>query len=584
MKNYIKILLCLLTILLFSCDNNEVVIAETTTETEFISEEIIVYGHTVPQFSHDGGIYTDSLTISFLIPDDIKGCTIRYTTNGDEPTMKSDIYDSPIEILMKKEAVVFRAACFDNDGNILGNIITNTYIKADPDRFTTDIICITADKNDLYGSKGIINNSTMSGSDWERPAHIEYYEVDGNNIINTDAGLRIFGGSSRILEQKSFRIIARKSNYFDNIKYEGKGSFRYKLFENRDVDKFDKFILRNGGNDSLQSTAADSLYMTLLRDSVANLFISKVSDNVDYQDSKFVTVYLNGEYYGILDMKEYIDDKYVENLYGYEKDKIVIIKSELDTSRSCSYHSNGGQCRFCDVWFYYDVEEDNEADVNELIDMCQTAINADESNYEEVYNNITGNYIDINNFIEYTAINLFICNTDWPHNNIRIWRYDGGKFHFAARDMDFAFGRYENLVLPEIYTMADTNTFMRMLGNYIMGEYSFDINSGLYPDSLYLQGLLDFLLRNDDFKLQFYDYCVYLASDECIEILNEIILKQAESIDTEIDYHIKKWSSSINGRYDKDNWKTQILAMSEWANQRSNYFLSYLDNIMQYYN
>lgn len=577
-----KLLLLLLCVVIFtSCDKEETIIEPETTVTELIT----VYSHIAPAFSHDGGIYLTAITVSLELTGTISGCDIKYTLNGNEPNAQSDSYSSPLELLTNSDSVVVRAACFDEAGTILGTIITNTYIKADADRFTTDIICITSDSKNLYGSKGIITNPTMSGKDWERPAHIEYFDTDSNTLIKTDAGLRIFGGSSRVLEQKSFRIIARKSDYFDadEIKYSGTGSFRYQLFASRTIDKFDKLVLRNGGNDSMQAVAADPLYMNLLRDSVSNIFVARVSDNLCYQDSKFVTVFLNGEYYGILDMKEYIDDKYIQNLYGYDEEDIVIIKSELDTARKCSEHLHGGECRFCNVWFYYDVDEDNADDVEELIAICKTAIEADDSTYDEVYTNITENYIDIANFIEYTAINLFVCNTDWPHNNIRIWRYDGGKFNFATRDMDFAFGRYECYVLPEIYTMADTDTFMRMLGNYISGSYEYDISSGRYPDSLYLQGLLDFLLGNEDFRSQFYDYCVYLASDECIQILKNTINEQTASIESEIDYHIEKWASTINSGYDKANWNEQVDSMLDWADQRSQYFIEQLDSIMQYY-
>ncbi|UKI12191.1 MAG: hypothetical protein L6V84_05405 [Oscillospiraceae bacterium] len=99
----------------------------------------------------------------------------------------------------------------------------------------------------------------------------------GKRVISQDAGLRLFGGSSRTLEQKSFKLIARKNGYFgEDAAYSGKGSFAYPLFAGRTVlagenagnvlDRYDSFILRNGGNDSLLHTAADPKAATLLRD------------------------------------------------------------------------------------------------------------------------------------------------------------------------------------------------------------------------------------------------------------------------------------------------------------------------------
>jgi hypothetical protein len=99
------------------------------------------------------------------------------------------------------------------------------------------------------------------------------------------------------------------------------------------LQRYDRFILRNGGNDSIQATAADPDMMTLTRDAVSNAFVAEFAPEVTYQTSRFAVVYLNGEYYGILDMKEDINDDYMLNVYGLDKDKITVIKSELDTTR-----------------------------------------------------------------------------------------------------------------------------------------------------------------------------------------------------------------------------------------------------------
>ena len=166
-----------------------------------------------------------------------------------------------------------------------------------------------------------------------------------------------------------------------------------------------------------------------------------------------------------------------------------------------------------------------------------------------VYKEIEKN-IDLENFIQYTALNLFVCNTDWPHNNVRLWRYTGeydldipqsdGRWRFALRDMDFSFGRYENQVLPEIYTLADTDTFTRALSNYWSGSYTYDKNSGNYPDSLLIQGLLDFCLRNDSFRARFDAYCRSLVSAENIACSSPHA-GLYRSIEMRFSFHIERW-------------------------------------------
>jgi hypothetical protein len=193
----------------------------------------------------------------------------------------------------------------------------------------------------------------------------------------------------------------------------------------------------------------------------------------------------------------------------------------------------------------------------------------------------------------YTALDLFMCNTDWPHNNIRLWRYTGeynaelpqtdGRWRFTLRDMDFSFGRYKSLVLPEIYTLADTDTFSRALSNYWSGAYSYNQSSGNYPDSLLIQGLLDFCLKNDDFRTGFEAFCRSLVSAENVELLKFCMQDYIESIDNEIPFHLSRWKGTIDRNYDYDNWLSVNADMLVWADERGAYFISYLDSAMANY-
>lgn len=112
------------------------------------------------------------------------------------------------------------------------------------------------------------------------------------------------------------------------------------------LDKYDSFILRNGGNDSLLHTAVDPTNATLLRDGVVNNFAQTWAPAVDCSLSRFAVVYINGAYYGLLDMRENLNEDYVKRVYGVDDADVAVIKSELDTTRHCELHANGGACRF----------------------------------------------------------------------------------------------------------------------------------------------------------------------------------------------------------------------------------------------
>ena len=549
-------------------------------------------------FSVKGGVYDSARSLALSLPENAPdGAYITYTEDCSEPTKKTNKYEKEIEIL-KGDTSVIRAACFDKDGNHLGFIKTATYIKADKNRFNTYVVSLVTEAKNLYGKKGIIDHPTNSGKDWERPCHVEIMTADGERIISQDAGLRIFGGSSRGLPQKSFRVIARRDGYYDEMKYNGNGSFDYPLFENRKdingelLQRYDRFILRNGGNDSLQAAAADPDMMTLTRDAASNAFFAEYAPDTAYQSSRFAVVYLNGEYYGILDMKEDINDDYMQNVYGLDKTKVTVIKSELDTTRHCDQHENGGECRFDDVWFYYEVDEGPESELDEYLKMCKearAALGGDKKTLDEAYEKLS-RQLDTDDFMKYCATMLYICNTDWPHNNIRLWRYTGehiegnkysdGKWRFAVRDTDFSFGRYQCLVLPEIYTQADTDNIKFTLGNFYNGAYEMKEN---YPDSLYVQSLLALCLHNDSFRATFIEYCKTLCSDKAVSALKGIMQNYADQIKGELPYHLERWAGTYDGGYTAKVWQKNIKNMQKWASKRPQYFLSYTEQINEYF-
>ena len=610
MKKTVATVLAVLTLFLSGCnktENAETEPAITTAapaSTEAVNEPATT---DVPEekdtrvaavFSIPGGFYEDEMKLELSLPEAApEGAYITYTTDNSEPDGNSKKYKSPITVA-KKDVTVVRAACFDTDGKYLGYIRTATYIKAPSARFSTYVVSLVTEEQNLYGDTGIISNPRNSGKEWERPCHVEIFTEDGERIISQDAGIRIFGGSSRGLQQKSFRLIARKDGYYDGMKYNGKGSFEYPFFDGRTVvagdskgellTRYDRLILRNGGNDSLQATAADPTSMTLTRDAVANAFTAAMSDKIAYQASRFAVVYLNGEYYGILDMKEDINDDYMQNVYGLDEEKITVIKSELDTTRHCDRHDNGGSCRFDDVWFFYELDDGADGELEEYEKTCKEALSALGGTKEELdaaYEKLASK-LDVRNFLEYTAICLYCCNTDWPHNNIRVWRYTGeqiegneysdGKWRFTTRDMDFCFGRYKCLVLPEIYTQADTDNISFVLDNYKNGAYEY---AGNYPDSLYLQGLLALCLHNDGFREDFLEYCKKLYDAPAVTKLKNIMADYNGQIENEIAFHIKCWKKTVDKHYNNATWEENTSYMFDFADARPKYFKSYIKYI-----
>ena len=552
-----------------------------------------------PVFSEPGGFYTArSKTVEITAPE---GYTVRYTTDGSIPSKRSTRYTEAIKISVDRgQGMVIRAACFDGADNLVGQVITHTYVSTAETTGLHYTVMLTCDEDDLDDMYADIHEKI------ERAAHAEILAPDGTRIISQDVGLRLFGGSSRALQQKSFKIIARKDGYFgESTPYVGLGTFTYPFFPERKVisgknagevlEKYDGLILRNGGNDSLLATAADPDRPNMLRDGMANEFIAKYAPNVQMSYAHFAVVYLNGEYYGILELRENQNEDYIKRLYGVLDDDVVVVKSELDTTRACADHRDGGECRFCGSWFFYETDEDAAAqkEMADWIALCKKAaqaVNASESEYRKVFEEVSAK-LDIRNAMEYLAAACYLCNTDWPHNNVRVWRYTGavmegiaitdGKWRFATRDMDFTMNRYDKgAPLPEIETTPTVDMFSWVLSNYVSG-YG---DQQQYTDALYLQGLFSFLMRDDSFRADFAELCRTMASEEAQAYLLSLYENAYDQVDPIVGDHISRWKSVVRGMIsDTRSWRKAAQRTEKFIEARPAQFLKHLDKMLSMY-
>lgn len=564
-----------------------------------VGDGVEAYG-AYPTFSQKGGLYTDNtLTVKITAPE---GYTVRYTKDGSVPTGRSSVYQKALTLKHRTgDATVIRAACFDADGKLAGQVITHTYVTVEKTAGTAYTVMLSTDQENLDDMYADVHAKV------ERAAHAEIVAPDGTRVVSQDVGLRLFGGSSRALAQKSFKIIARKDGYFADVPYAGTGTFTYPFFPNRTVlggknagevlVKYDGLILRNGGNDSLLHTAANPTDPTLLRDGLANEYMAYVAPHVAASLSEFAVVYLNGEYYGILELRENQNEDYVKRLWGVNDDDVVVIKSELDTSRHCGRDDCLGYgCRFCGVWFYYETDEDAAAqkelkDWMALAKRAAGAVNADEATYRRVYEELAAK-VDLENVKEYLAVSCFLCNSDWPYNNVRLWRYTGsetdaldGKWRFATRDMDMAMGRYSTPdTLPDLDNRATVDMFEWVLVNYVEGYE--DVRESQFPDyrdALYLQGLFAFLLRDDTFRAGFADYCRTIASEESVAYLAELYRTAFDDVKPLMEDHIARWQGSIANGFTYRHWTRSAGRIRTFIEDRPAIFLRHLDRLLSMY-
>jgi hypothetical protein len=381
-----------------------------------------------PIISHSPGFYTDSFYLKMHHNDpDVK---IRYTLDGSQPTTNSEIFPDSLLIRNRKNDpdqlsaipttplnasewfrwrppmdVVFkgtniRAKAFKAEG-LSPYSLTSTF-WVDPDiytRYSLPVISLSMNADDLLGNQGIYTNFSQRGPQWERDLHIAFFEPDGTPGFSTDAGVRVNGGNSRRYALKSFRI------YFRN-KY-GDSKIESPVFPDQLTNAHDRLILRNAGSDWAR---------TYFRDPFAQSILNGFAD-LDHQAYRPSAVFLNGEYWGVMNIREKLDDKYIENHYGHTK---------IDMLEDTDEVKYGSKVHYKNLISFLKNNDLNIPDNYEWVKM----------------------QMDVDNFRDYHILQIFCMNTDQPGKNVRFWRpqTDIGKWRWMCWDMDdtFLFGPHNN--------------------------------------------------------------------------------------------------------------------------------------------
>ncbi len=512
-----------------------------------LNEEIIEEPYI--EFSSGAGFYDRSFMLNINAKGDVG--QIYYTTDCSKPDKNDKPYNGEgisLDIEPGKEKVYTIRAVGFKDEQIVTKETVATYILNENcnSRYTTAVISLITENSNLNNRKtGIFsqNNYLLSGMEYERDIHLEYFTPDGALVLSQHGGVRLFGGASRGIPQKSLRLYARKQ-------YDTTGTFIFNPLENQRgrftgkfIFEFQKYVVRNSGNDWCSSHIRDAL-------------MQKMADRtvVDYQDYRPMTVYLNGKYNGILNYREDTNSKYFENHYGVPEEGVSIISSHLqvnvvpgDTTR---YVLDEGNIEELNKW---------NSDLNFVISGDMT----DEKNYKQACS-----LFDMENFSEYMLLQIYYANTDWPQNNLRMWRYNpyydptlkpvsngfDGKWRFILKDTDFGLHLYDD-------NNVKHNTLLHA------------VNSG---DMFGLGKMLKNLLKNEEFKQLFItSACDLLNYTADIEYIEQLITEMQVGISQEVPYHFKKWRSG-NTKNELAAWDASIERMRDFIRLRPQYLTEYI--------
>jgi hypothetical protein len=224
------------------------------------------------------------------------GDSIFYATNNSVPTLSSFPYENPLSL--NKTQVI--NAIDAKSGYVSSTPYSGLYLFRPV--FALPAMGVLTDSLNLFGPAGIYTNYDEP---WEKYCRINYFE-NGNLAAEAHAGLRIQGASSTFMPKKGFRFFFR-GDY-------GTPEFNYPVFGSGNVQSFQKLVVKPGYDDDMTMDIG-----TLLRDPLA-LELWKKTGGLN-QQSSFIILFLNNQYWGIYNLRESVDDNFIKahtNLVNFD--------------------------------------------------------------------------------------------------------------------------------------------------------------------------------------------------------------------------------------------------------------------------
>ena len=469
-----------------------------------------------PVFNQPGfvsnGVKTFKLELS-LPEGSPEGTEIRYTLDGTEPTMESKKYTTGF-FIRKSTSVRAKLFC---EGWLSPRSTVQSYIFHDRS-LTIPVISIVTNDDYLNDEDiGIfVNNKTHEKDDqvnWRRPINLELFDTeDEPSKLNQLCETRITGAWSREATRQSMAIYCHKRFGQKNMEYE--------FFPDQcpGLTDYKSVVLRNSGNDR------DGIYM---RDAICQRVMGENTD-IDWQAWRPAVIYINGNYWAILNIRERANENNIITHYDGLEDIDLIENGELKEGTEDNYRA---------FKKFFKEKGHTLAEYAELMD------------WEE--------------YIRVTIMNLYFNNLDYPGNNNVLWRprADGGKWRWIAKDLDYSLGLYggnagssggyDHQIIAQWYNPNDWN--LHQGANFSITTQSTEMFRNIMEDP--------------DFAREFIDrFCIYMG-----DFLNEKGIRKVWDPMYEL---IKgEWKRHRDTVYDNPWWPNyddELKNVRTWVSKRTN--------------
>lgn len=471
-----------------------------------------------PTFNVQAGAYPSAQTITLSSPRPT--ATIKYTLDGTTPTLGSLTYSSPISVT---NTTVIRAISFDSDTTYPTSFIeTNTYFINEG--HVLPLVSISGDQIlTLLNGSAIFPHTTA-----------EYFDITGTFRTEVTGTANEHGNDSWAYDQRGF-------DYISEDPYGINHGFTYKLFARKDRDEFQRLIFKPAANDNFSFQPGGAH----IRDAFVHTLSHDADLHLDERTYEPCILYVNGQYWGVYEIREKVDDKdFTSYYYDQDEPNIHFLKTWGAT------------------WEEYGAPNALPDWNNNVLAYVNANPMSDPANYahiDSIFNTMS--------LIDYFILNSYTVCMDWLNWNTAWWHGldsngDGRRWRYALWDMDATYGHYVNYTgIPDETPAADPCN-PEGLGD-IGGQ-------GHVP-------LLDSLLTNDEFHQTYINRFIdlnntALSCDNQLFLLDSLI----GNIDPEMDRQISKWGGGT-----KTDWLNNVTTMRNFIIARCD---SITEGLMDCYN
>ncbi|MCH2229402.1 MAG: CotH kinase family protein [Crocinitomicaceae bacterium] len=461
-----------------------------------------------PTMSIASGFYAGAQNVAISCAN--PAATIRYTTDGTEPNASSTAYSGPINV---STTTVIRAAAFD--ANEASFVETNTYFIGVT--HTVPVVSVCGDELfDLIAN----GNQGGWGGNANKVGSFELFEQNGAFIDKGDGNFNKHGNDSWAYDQRGFDFIMKDQfGYTDGLDHQ--------IFPEKSRDNFQRVILKPGASDNYPFEPGGAH----IRDAFIHTLSDRADMLLDERTWRPAVVYLNGEYWGVYEIREKADDHdYTKYYYQQDKYNIQYLKTW------------GG------TWEEYGAPN-SQADWDALVNFIMNNNMAPGPDFDYAKSQLKWASL-----ADYFMFNSYVVNQDWLNWNTAWWRGmdpagQKKKWRYVLWDMDATFGHYTNYTgIPDPSANADPCN----------AENLPDPGGQGHTD------ILEKLIAENPMVEQYYitRYVDLVNTYFSCDYMNQLLDSMINILTPEMTGQVNRWGGSLAG------WQANVQAMRDFIDQR----------------